>query len=286
MTSSAGWEGGYIAANSGGLRHSAHRSPLITLTTDFGNASPYVGVMKGVILSRCSDANLVDLSHEIPAQDVMHAAYFLREVLPWYPAKTIHLVVVDPGVGTERLPICVQINGQYILCPDNGVWTLIEAMTEPVVRVLSNQAYQLDELSHTFHGRDIFAPGAAALANGIAPEDLGRRLEHWQRLSVPKVKMEQGVINGEVVFIDHFGNLITNITGDVVAGGIKSIRIGEKTIQRMATTYGMAAPGELIALVSSSGFLEIAEVNGNAAKRLNMGRGERVECIPRCAQAP
>ncbi len=286
MASSAGWKGGEVVANSGGIRHPACKSALVTLTTDFESASPYVGVMKGVILSRCADVNLVDLSHEIPAQDVMYAAYFLREVVPWYPAGTIHLVVVDPGVGTARLPLCVQINEQFILCPDNGVWTLIEATTEPVVRVLSNRAHQLEVVSHTFHGRDIFSPGAAALANGVSPEELGPRLELWQRLSLPTVRREQGVIYGEVVFVDHFGNLITNITAALMAGGDKSIRIDGETIQRLVTTYGMAGPGELIALISSSRYLEIAEVNGNAARRLNVGRGERVECTPRCAQAP
>lgn len=281
MTSSAGWEGGSVEKNSGGLRRPALQSRLVTLTTDFGTASPYVGVMKGVILSLCSEVNLVDLSHEIPAQDVMHAAYFLREVIPWCPAGTIHVAVVDPGVGTERLPICVQFNGQFILCPDNGLWTLIEAKTQPVVHVLSSRAYQLDSVSHTFHGRDIFAPGAAAMANGVAPEEFGRRLDSWQRLTVPAVRQEQGGIFGEVVFVDHFGNLITNIVID--SEEVKSIRIGAAMITRIVKTYGMAAPGELIALISSSGYLEIAEVNGNAAKRLNAGRGERVECIPRCA---
>ncbi|MFT3881952.1 MAG: SAM-dependent chlorinase/fluorinase [Gemmatales bacterium] len=280
MTSSAGWEGDSVEDDSGGhsgrLRDPARKSPLVTLTTDFGTSSPYVSVMKGVILSRSSEVNLVDLSHEIPAQDVMQAAYFLREVVPWYPAGTIHVAVVDPGVGTERLPICVQINGQFILCPDNGVWTLIEAMTEPVVHVLSNRAYQLEVVSHTFHGRDIFAPGAAALANGIAPEELGRRLDFWQRVSLPTVRREEGVILGEVVFVDRFGNLITNIAADLLAGGINSIRIGSETIHRMVKTYGDAQQGELITLLSSSGYLEVAEVNGHAARRLNVGRGERV----------
>ncbi|HQR07517.1 MAG TPA: SAM-dependent chlorinase/fluorinase [Gemmatales bacterium] len=256
------------------------------MTTDFGNGSPYVAVMKGVVLSGCPHANLIDLSHEIPPQDVLHAAYFLREMVPWYPGRTIHIVVVDPGVGTERLAICVQINGQFILCPDNGVWTLIEGKTEPVVHELSNRTHQLEAVSHTFHGRDVFAPGAAALANGFAPEELGRRCDSWQRLSLPMVRQEQGVLYGEVVFVDHFGNLITNIPAEVVPKEIEVIRIRGELIQRMVKTYGMAVPGELIALISSSGYLEIAEVNGNAARRLNVGRGERVECIPRCAQAP
>lgn len=284
MTSSAGWEGGDVGGGSGGLCRPAHKSSFVTLLTDFGTDSPYVGVMKGVLLSRCPHANLVDLSHEIPAQDVMHAAYYLREVVAWYPAGTIHVVVVDPGVGTERLPICVEINGQFIVCPDNGVWTLIEATTEPVVRVLSNREHQLVEISHTFHGRDIFAPGAAALAKGVSPEEFGPRLEQWQRLSVPMVRREQEVIHGEVVFVDHFGNLITNIAAEV-AGEVKSIRVGGERIKQMVTSYGRAVSGELIALISSSGYLEIAVVNGNAARRLNVGRGERVECIPRCAQA-
>lgn len=286
VTSSAGWEGGSVENNSGGFRHPARKSPLVTLTTDFGNASPYVAVMKGVILSRCSQVNLVDLSHETPAQDVMHAAYFLREVVPWYPAGTIHVVVVDPGVGTARLPLCVEIHGQYILCPDNGVWTLIEGKITPVVRELSSKDHQLPVVSNTFHGRDVFAPAAAALASGVSPDELGPRLDHWQRLSLPAVRQEQGVIHGEVVFVDHFGNLITNIPVEAVQGVIKAIRVGKESIQKIVATYGLAATGELIALSSSSGYLEIAEVNGSAARRLKVGRGEMVECIPRCAQAP
>jgi S-adenosylmethionine hydrolase len=251
--------------------------PLITLTTDFGTALPYVAVMKGVILTRCPEANLVDLTHEIPAQNVSHAAYYLRDAVPWFPPGTIHVVVVDPGVGTSRLPLCVTINGQHLLCPDNGLWTLLEPTTKPVVHQLSNRAYQLSEISNTFHGRDVFAPSAAALANGVLPDELGIRLDHWQRLGSPTYRKEQDVLYGEVVFIDHFGNLITNIPAKALPTIPLSIQIGDHLITNFVNTYGQARTSELIALISSAGNLEIAEVNGHAARRLNASTGQRLQ---------
>src|SRR5262245_39964082 len=124
--------------------------PIITLTTDFGTASHYVAAMKGVLVSRCPDAQLIDISHSIPAQDVVHAAYFLREALPWFPPGSIHVAVVDPGVGTTRLPLCVTIDQKHILCPDNGIWTLVAGQTLAVVRSLTNKSHWLSEISHTF----------------------------------------------------------------------------------------------------------------------------------------
>jgi len=275
MTSSADW-----------MEREANRPvplhqnrPLITLTTDFGTASPYLAAMKGVILTRCPQANLVDLTHEIPPQDITHAAYYLREAMPWFPTGSIHVVVIDPGVGTSRLPLCVTINDQHILCPDNGLWTLIETKSAPVVHHMSNQKHHLPQISNTFHGRDVFAPGAAALANGIPPDVLGPRLDQWQRLAWPAYRLEQNMLHGEVIFIDRFGNLITNIPAESLSHGTDSVQIGTQSITRFVKTYGLAQPGELITLISSNGYLEIAEVNGNAARRLNVSRGQSVVVV-------
>ncbi len=242
--------------------------PLITLTTDFGTRSPYVAAMKGVISNIASDATILDLSHEIPPQDVMQAAYFVRDAIPWFPEESIHVIVVDPGVGTSRLPLLINCNGLKLLCPDNGVWTLLESTEPSEVYVLKNPAYWLEPVSNTFHGRDIFAPCAAALANGITAADLGQKVDTWQRLHLPTCIPTRDGILGEVVSIDHFGNLITNIPRDAVLDRETRISIKDKTLSRLHRTYGDAPAGELIALISSSQFLELAVVHGHATSYL------------------
>lgn len=251
-------------------------APLITLTTDFGTASPYVAVMKGVILSRCPKVQLVDLSHDIPPQDVKHAAYFLRDAVPWFPAGTIHVVVVDPGVGTSRLPLCVQVQGQYLLCPDNGLWTLIGTPQPPVVHALTQQQYHLPVISHTFHGRDLFAPCAAALAQGASQHDLGPSLQDWVRLDTPAYVIADRSIQGEIVSIDHFGNLITNIPSRVITQPAQCVEIGTHRITTFVSTYGLARDHEIVALSSSSGYLEIAQVHGHAARAVAAVVGQKV----------
>jgi S-adenosylmethionine hydrolase len=250
--------------------------PIITLTTDFGGASPYVAAMKGVLLARCPEATLVDLSHAIPAQDVVHAAYFLRDALPWFPPGSIHVVVVDPGVGTSRAALHIILDGKHMLCPDNGLWTLIPHVAPPVVRYITAAEYWLNPVSATFHGRDIFAPCAAALANALPADALGPVVADWCTLPVPPCQVQADAIVGEVVFVDDFGNLITNIPAQVVPAEAKSLRLGKAMMSRFVKTYGDAEAGELVVLTSSSGYLEIAEVNGNAARRLDLGRGAAV----------
>lgn len=248
---------------------------IITLTTDFGTASPYVAAMKGVILSRCPDVQLVDLSHAIPAQDVQHGAYFLRDALPWFPPDTIHLAVIDPGVGTGRKALCFQFEQYMLLCPDNG---LVTHLPKPIqVRELNQREYWLQEVSSTFHGRDIFAPCAAALAQGVPLASLGSEVNAWKTLPVKAVKKNTHIILGEIVFIDHFGNLITNIAATDLPSRTIEVITGSRVISGMKKTYGEAMPGDLIALASSAGYLEIAVVNGNAAELLNAGIGTPVE---------
>ena len=188
--------------------------PIITLTTDFGEDSPYVAALKGVLLGLNPAARLVDLSHQIPPQDVRHAAYFLANALPYFPPGALHVVVVDPGVGSERALLYVELGGQKILAPDNGCWTLLpgaEGAAVGYIRLVQERPLAPD-ISATFHGRDILAPVAGHLSLGTIPEELGPPLEDWVRLEVPVPRSGLNRIAGEVVFIDHFGNLITPIS--------------------------------------------------------------------------
>lgn len=254
--------------------------PLITLTTDFGTDSPYVAAMKGVILTINPAARLIDLSHQIPPQNVRHAAYFLAESIPYFPAGTIHIFVVDPGVGTERRLLYAELAGQRLLAPDNGCWTLIpEAASAAPVIHLSEARYWRSVVSDTFHGRDIVAPVAAHLSLGISPTSLGPKVADWMRLQEPLPRRTPSGLIGEVVFLDHFGNLITNIPGAeyvALSGNAGRVVVGDRGVDRRVRTYGEATPGTLVSLVSSSGRLEIAEVNGNAARRLGVGVGAKV----------
>lgn len=250
--------------------------PLITLTTDFGADSPYVAAMKGVILTINPAARLIDLSHQIPPQDVRHAAYFLAESIPYFPRGTIHVIVVDPGVGTERRLLYAEVTGQRLLAPDNGCWTLIPAAESPAPVVhLAEARYWRSTVSNTFHGRDILAPVAGHLSLGIVPTSLGPKVADWVGLREPQARRTPQGLIGEVVFVDPFGNLITNIPGAELAKSNRII-VGDHQVDRRVRTYGEAEPGTLVALVSSSGRLEIAEVNGNAARRLGVGVGTKV----------
>lgn len=259
---------------------------LITLTTDFGLIDEYVGIMKGVILSHCPAARIVDLTHQVPPQDLRRAAYSIEAARPYFPSGTLHVLVVDPGVGTERRLVLVAAAGQLFLAPDNGVLTLVvRAGFEAAYQVECRELF-LEPLSATFHGRDILAPVAAALARGMAPEAVGRRLprEELAMLPLPSPMIDPNgpAVTGEVVSIDHFGNLLTNISRETFlrAGGPSpaaiSLRVRETVIAGPAPAYGSAAPGELVALFGSRGLLEIAVNQGNAAQRLAVAPGEPV----------
>jgi S-adenosylmethionine hydrolase len=248
---------------------------IITLTTDFGTTSPYVAAMKGVILSLNPSARLVDLSHAIPPQDVRHAAFFLAGALPYFPPRTIHVVVVDPGVGTERAALCVELGTQRVVAPDNGCWTLAAKATHalhptPVVR-LTQPRYWRSHVSSTFHGRDVFAPVAGHLSVGVQPAELGEPTSEWVSLDELQPSVVGDEVRGEVVFVDGFGNLLTNIPPD--AG---TVMIGGVEVSGRVRTYDEAPPTTLVALTSSFGLLEIAEVRGNAAQRLGVRVGTPV----------
>jgi S-adenosylmethionine hydrolase len=254
-------------------------NPLLTLTTDFGSASPYVAAVKGVILSLNPDARLVDLSHDLPPQDLRHCSFFLRAALPFFPPGTLHVIVVDPGVGTERAILYVETRGQRLLVPDNGCWTAFAGLS-PQVRRVTEPAYRRPEVSTTFHGRDIFAPAAGHLSRGLNPALLGPEVTQWVDLVVPAPQPIPGGWKGEVAFVDDFGNLITNVSGDAVAAGAR-VEVGGQLVDRRVRTYGEAAPETLVTLCSSVGTLEIAVVQGSAAHRLGVVAGAPVRVLTR-----
>ena len=246
--------------------------PLLTLTTDFGDASPYVAAMKGVILGVNPAARLIDLSHQIPPQDVRYAAYFLANSLPFFPSGTLHVVVVDPGVGSERAILYGEVAGQRVLAPDNGCLSAIFAEAGPPIALRHVRASRFwrPNVSPTFHGRDIFAPVAGHLSLGLNPARLGPSVSRWLQLEMPHPTLTTKGIEGEVVFVDPFGNLISNIPVDMVSQRPGVLRIGKRTVHKFAwvRSYAEAKPGELAALISSNGKLEVAVVQGNAARRL------------------
>jgi len=256
-------------------------SSLITLTTDFGSGSPYVAAMKGVILGMNPVAQLIDISHEIPPQDVRHAAIVLAESTTWFPAGTIHVAVIDPGVGTARRLIYAHLGDQHYLAPDNGVLSLLAKRNRPTrIIELANAEYWLPEVSHTFHGRDILAPVAAQLSLGLEPERLGPALAQIHTFDWPDPAGTENRIEGAVRWIDRFGNLITNITASMLAPGRSAGRLtidcAGHEIAGLSDFYGQHTPGTLAALVGSSGYLEIAVAEGNAAQTLSAAVGTPV----------
>jgi S-adenosylmethionine hydrolase len=246
--------------------------PLITLTTDFGDASPYVAAMKGVILGVNPSVRLIDLTHQIPPQNIRYADYFLATALSYFPSGTLHVIVVDPGVGGERAILYAEVAGQRMLAPDNGCLTTLFANLGPpsVVRHVRDPRFWRSSISSTFHGRDIFAPVVGHLSKGIDPAELGPLFTGWVTLATPTPRMVANGIEGEVVFIDSFGNLISNIPGKTVRQRPNLLRIGRRSFKRFAWvhSYAEARSGQLAALISSDGKLEVAVVQGNAARRL------------------
>lgn len=256
--------------------------PLITLTTDFGLQGSYVGQMKAAILARNPSVPLVDLSHLIPPQDVLAGALLLADCGGRFPPGTIHVAVVDPGVGTDRRIVLAQAGEQFYLVPDNGLLTFVDRETpiEQVVEV-TNRTYFSPEISATFHGRDIFAPVAAHLSLGLSPSRLGKKVapRDVQRLAVVEPAIGPASIAGQVLQIDSFGNLVTNIDASLVTESQQAtarVEVAGREIGGIQATYGISPPQTLIALWGSSGRLEVAVVGGNAATLLGLGRGAPV----------
>ena len=253
---------------------------IITLLTDFGAGSPYVAAMKGVILSINPAVTLVDLTHGVPPQDVREGALLLEEVAEYFPPATIHVAVVDPGVGTERAIVYAQIGSQRYVAPDNGLLSRLSRKTPPtrVVR-LTNPHYWRLPVSATFHGRDIMAPVAARLSLGLDPALLGEPLAGLTTLDWPPVRVTPGRVEGAVLRIDSFGNLITNI-GRALLDSLPAARwqttCRGRTIDGLAETYGQAPPGTFVAVIGSTGRLELALVQGSAAAALGAHVGDEV----------
>jgi S-adenosylmethionine hydrolase len=255
--------------------------PLITLTTDFGTSSPYIAQMKGVILSLCREVDLVDVTHAIAPQNVKEGAVVLADASPRFPPGTLHIAVVDPGVGSCRKLVYVEIGEQRYLAPDNGLLGMLAAATWPQRMIaLENRDYWLPEVSHTFHGRDILAPVAAHLANGLDPALLGPPLAALESLALLRPRKTGGGLVGEVLYVDSFGNSVTNIRRDDLAflGDLArvSIEFAGGTIPHVVANYAAGLAGETIALFDSQDRLEIAVVGGSAAQKHGIAAGEPV----------
>jgi len=265
------------------------RSGLITLTTDFGLEDVFVGVMKGVIAGINPEARVVDLTHSISPCDVVEAAFKLRQGYPYFPKGTVHVAVVDPGVGSERQIVAMESDGHLFLAPDNGVLAVVaDEKGHAGLVAVTERRYFLPEVSGTFHGRDIFAPVAARLAAGGRLSELGSPLERLTPLDIPKPALHaDGSLHGVVLWSDHFGNLITNISATVLAEHFQldqvRIRVAGRTIERLSRTYAQAPAGELLAIVGAFGAVEIAVNRGNASKMLKAGRGAAVRVFARPA---
>lgn len=255
-------------------------SGIITLLTDFGNADGYVAAMKGVILGIMPHARLIDITHEVPPQEVAAGAFILSAHYRYFPSGTVHVAVIDPGVGTSRHAIACFHDGHYFVGPDNGLFDFCARAAPPPAVRLSRREFWRTALSNTFHGRDIFAPVAAHLAKGVALEELGDSFTLKPQRPAHACKFEQDILQGEIVFSDRFGNLISNITKEdlsrFAAGARIAIKLGSQTIQGLQASYGKVSAGEFVALINSFDLLEVGVNLGNAKVQLQATLGTPV----------
>ena len=253
---------------------------IVTLTTDFGLIGPYVAAMKGIVLGMAPGAQLVDVCHTISPQNILEGAFVLAAIVEAFPPGTVHLAVIDPGVGTERRLIAVALADQWFVLPDNGLITGVACGRQQAgIWEIANPAISRPTISPTFHGRDILAPAAAHLLKGGDPAELGPVRTRFIRLRNFQPAVDPTGLVGEILFRDAFGNLITNIAAsglsDVPASGW-TIEVAGSRIEGLIRTYGECSTGSLVALIGSSGWVEIAVVNGDAAERLSVGPGATV----------
>jgi S-adenosyl-L-methionine hydrolase (adenosine-forming) len=256
--------------------------PIIALLSDFGTRDHYAGTMKGVMTGICPDAHLIDVTHHVPPHDVMDGALQLAAAARYFPAGTIFLAVVDPGVGSARRGIAAEAGEYRFVAPDNGVLTAVLREWPPrKVVELTERRYARPTVSRTFEGRDRFAPAAAWLAKGVQLAALGRPAPDYHRLDIPTPNVDEGIIAGVVLRIDHFGNLVTNIdrrTFETAArSGTVQVRAGDHVVGRLVATYADIQPGEICALFGSTDHLELAANSDSAAGRLQLARGAPVE---------
>ncbi len=253
---------------------------MITLLTDFGTVDAYAGILHGVILCINPQAAIVDLTHNIAAQDVQAAAFALSTAYSYFRADTVHVAVVDPGVGGERRGIAVRTPRGTFVAPDNGVLSYVLARESVGEMVhLTNARYWLSPLSNTFHARDLFAPVAAHLSLGVPVSEMGSALQDPVRFALSEARIgEDGRISGQVLHVDRFGNLITNVPGAWLSVGRSwRVRVADRDVRGPLQAYVRAADGDLLGLIGSSGYLEIAMRNGSAADALQLGRGAEVQ---------
>lgn len=253
-------------------------SGIITITTDFGHKGPFVAVMKGVILGRFREATIIDLAHDIPAQWPPEAGFWVSRAFRWFPAGTVHLAIVDPGVGTERDILVADCEGHIFMAPDNGLLAaLLDAAESPRVGRLDFDRLDLPPPSATFHGRDIFAPVAADLAAGrVGLDDIAAPTREWTPGWLDDPELGERKVSGVVITIDNFGNLISNIDASLIEGFAQPVADIAGHQVPMMPTYGRAKPGEYLALVNSFGVVEVARAEGSAAEGLGTARGAPV----------
>ncbi len=257
------------------------RSGIVTLITDFGPKGEYSGALKGVILKINPRCQVIDITHQIAPHDIQEASFVLRNIFSYYPTGTVHVVVVDPGVGTKRRPIILKKAGSFFVGPDNGIFSSILSGKGRVEGYeITRQDFFLTPVSTTFHGRDIFAPVAGYLSRGKDPSLFGPRVEDFIRTSWPQPLVKKQKLLGQVLWLDSFGNLITNISREdyerIIEGGNLQIKGKGWKIQRLHRTYGEGQPGEPLALFGSTGFLELTVNQGCARKILSLNPGDPV----------
>jgi len=253
--------------------------PTVAMLTDFGLQDIYVGVMKGVVLGIAPQARVVDVTHDVPAHDVRAAGFQLACAAPYFPVGTVHLVVVDPGVGSDRRVLAVQTGRALYVAPDNGVLTsALEEDPPEIIVSIENPEYQLPSASATFHGRDILAPAAAYLAGGLPIQRLGPEIDSFVTLSIPEARQfGHGAVDGKILHIDHFGNCITNIPGTMVEGQDSLfVAVGIHRVPGLYPSYASVPSGESVAVIGSSGYLEVAVSEGSAARVLGARIGQDV----------
>lgn len=254
---------------------------IITLLTDFGTEDGYVAAMKGVILSINPDAAIIDISHQIPPQDITAGAFVLSQAAPFFPKDTVHIAVVDPGVGGKRKPILIETERYFFVGPDNGIFSIV-LQNERIRRKihLTNKDYFLGYISSTFHGRDIFSPVAAYLSIGIDPALFGKKIKTIAKLNLNRPLARNGKITGQIIHVDRFGNLITNIEEGLLKKILKNknfkIIVGDNVIKKLVLSYSYAKEDEPVSLIGNSGLLEIAIRDKNASMELEIKRGDNI----------
>ncbi|HEY1270367.1 MAG TPA: SAM-dependent chlorinase/fluorinase [Terriglobales bacterium] len=263
------------------------RPPVVTLTTDFGTNDHFIGTIKGVMLEIAPEVRFVDISHNVQAFDVLDGALTVAQAYSYFPTGTVHMVIVDPGVGTERRPIVLSTEKHFFIAPDNGVLSMVYDREERLnVRHITAEHYFLQPVSNTFHARDIFAPIAAYLAKGVDPDRMGSEITDYVRFAAPRPKpIDERTLRGVVLKVDRFGNLITNITPQdaptlfaAEPHGFKIV-VGKREITQIRNAYAEGAPGEVFGILGSMGYLEISTNRGAASKALEAGKGTEVNIL-------